>query len=465
MTRDELPASVDVLVVGAGIIGTAIAARLAHHDLSVCVLDRHEPGSGCSSSGEGNILVSDKLPGADLSLALRSSLLWRELGSRLGDDIEFVKKGGLVVAHAAPELTKLISLANEQQAQGVQLRLLNHDEIGAVEPRLSKSVAGGVFYEDDAQVQPMRVVGAHVGEVRRSGGCIVSGVDVLGAEFDSDRRPRSVTTTAGRIRVGTCVVNAAGPWAGELGERLGATVPVTPRRGHVLVTEPVRTITDHKVYDASYVGDVHGGGGGWTVSAVVEATVSGTMLLGSSREFVGFSRTTNQAIVAAIASRAITLFPASTGCGSCGPMSASGLPRQTVYRSLDLTPVRPVCSMPPGTRGRESASRRSLLKPSRISSSVASPSWTLRRILLAALSEKSCPTMNKGLASSSVPLRRQDPRGTGGTDDCRWALVERNLFLAHNSCRACARGASFAESVPASTAWWTSMSAWRFAPA
>jgi glycine/D-amino acid oxidase-like deaminating enzyme len=309
MTRDELPTSVDVLVVGAGIIGTAIAARLVHHDLSVCLLDRNEPGSGCSSAGEGNILVSDKLPGPDLALAVRSALLWRELGARLGDDIEFVKKGGLVVAHAAPELTKLISLANEQQAQGVQLRLLNHDEIGAVEPRLSKSVAGGVFYEDDAQVQPMRVVGAHVGEVRRSGGCIVSGVDVLGAEFDSDRRPRSVTTTAGRIRVGTCVVNAAGPWAGELGERLGATVPVTPRRGHVLVTEPVRTITDHKVYDASYVGDVHGGGGGWTVSAVVEATVSGTMLLGSSREFVGFSRTTNQAIVAAIASRAITLFP------------------------------------------------------------------------------------------------------------------------------------------------------------
>jgi glycine/D-amino acid oxidase-like deaminating enzyme len=106
-----------------------------------------------------------------------------------------------------------------------------------------------------------------------------------------------------------CIVNAAGPWGGELAERLGAAVPVTPRRGHVLVTEPVRSITDHKVYDASYVGDILGGGGSWTVSAVVEATASGTMLLGSSREFVGYSRVTNQAIVAAIASRAIALFP------------------------------------------------------------------------------------------------------------------------------------------------------------
>ena len=313
MTRDELPASVDVLVVGAGIIGTAIAARLAHHDLSVCVLDRHGPGSGCSSSGEGNILVSDKLPGADLSLALRSSLLWRELGSRLGDEIEFVRKGGLVVAHTDAELTNLIALATEQRAQGVTLRSLHHDELGAIEPRLSKRVAGGVFYEDDAQVQPMRVVGAHVAEIRRSGGRVVSGAEVLSAEFDSEGRIRSVTTAAGRVAVAMFVVNAAGPWGGELAQRLGTAAPVTPRRGHVLVTEPVQLITDHKVYDASYVGDILGGGGGWTVSAVVEATVSGTMLLGSSREFVGYSRTTNQTIVAAIASRAIELFPCLDG--------------------------------------------------------------------------------------------------------------------------------------------------------
>jgi glycine/D-amino acid oxidase-like deaminating enzyme len=310
---DELPSSVDIVVIGAGIIGSAIAARLATQDISVCVVDRFEPAAGCSSAGEGNILVSDKLPGADLALALRSALLWRELGAKLGNEIEFEPKGGLVVARTDEELTKLFALARDQQLQGVRARFLSPDELRTVEPTLSEQVAGGVFYDDDAQVQPMRAVSAYVAETRRLGGRVVAGAEVLGAEFDQERRIRYVMTTAGRVEAGTCVVNAAGPWAGELAGRFGAKVPVVPRRGHVLVTEPVSPITGHKVYEASYVGDIRGTGSDWTVSAVVEATLSGTMLLGSSREFIGFSRMTNPAIVAAIARQAIGLFPCLNG--------------------------------------------------------------------------------------------------------------------------------------------------------
>lgn len=309
MSFDELPASADVVVIGAGMIGSAIGTRLAAHDISVCILDRYEPAAGCSSTGEGNILVSDKLPGADLALALRSALLWRELGAKLGDEIEYDPKGGLVVAHSDEELTELFALARSQQLQGVRTRFLAPDDLRTVEPSLSENLAGGVFYDDDAQVQPMRAVGAHIAEIRRLGGRVVAGAEVVGAEFGHERRIRSVTTSAGRIEAGSYVVNAAGPWASELAQRLGTAVPVVPRRGHVLVTEPVSPITDHKVYEANYVGSIHGGGSEWTVSAVVEATVSGTMLLGSSRESVGFARTPNPAIVAAIARSSVALFP------------------------------------------------------------------------------------------------------------------------------------------------------------
>lgn len=309
MSFDELPASVDILVIGAGIIGTAIGARLAAQDISVCVLDRYEPAAGCSSAGEGNILVSDKLPGADLALALRSAHLWRELGARLGEQIEFEPKGGLVVAHTGEELAELFALARDQQLQGVRARFLDSDELLTIEPWLSEELAGGVLYDDDAQVQPMRAVGAYVAEVRRLGGRVVVGTEVLGAEYDHERRIRYVTTSAGRVETGAYVVNAAGPWAGELAGRLGTALPVVPRRGHVLVTEPVSPITGYKVYEASYVGGIHNEATGWTVSSVVEATASGTMLLGSSRESIGFSRTTNPAIVAAIARRAVALYP------------------------------------------------------------------------------------------------------------------------------------------------------------
>ncbi|MCU1491433.1 MAG: FAD-dependent oxidoreductase [Acidimicrobiaceae bacterium] len=310
---DELPPAVDVLVIGAGIIGCAVAVRLAAHGLGVCVVDRLGPAAGSSSAGEGNVLVSDKLPGADLALALRSVALWRQLGERLGREIEFELKGGVVVARSDEERAGLFALAREQQLQGARVQLLDPEELHRMEPELSRDLAGGVFYEQDAQVQPMLVVAAHIAELRRLGGRVVRGAEVLGAGLDSAGRIRSVMTSIGAVAAEVCVVNAAGPWASFVAERLGVSVPVTPRRGHVLVTEPVPQVTEHKVYEAGYVGAIHGTNSQWTVSAVVESTASGTMLLGSSREFVGFSRRSNPEIVAAIARRSLSLFPSLEG--------------------------------------------------------------------------------------------------------------------------------------------------------
>jgi hypothetical protein len=138
---------------------------------------------------------------------------------------------------------------------------------------------------------------------------LVRGAEVLGAELDRQGNVRSVRTTMGTVAVGTCVVNASGPWAGEVARRLGTDIPVEPRRGHVLVTEPEPPFVRHKVYEAGYVSAVHDDGTGLACSAVVEATRSGTMLLGSSREFVGFSRELDPRIVRTIAARAVALFP------------------------------------------------------------------------------------------------------------------------------------------------------------
>ena len=104
-------------------------------------------------------------------------------------------------------------------------------------------------------------------------------------------------------------MNASGPWAGEVARHLGTAVPVEPRRGHVLVTEPEPLFVRHKVYEAGYVSTVHDDGTGLACSAVVEATRSGTMLLGSSREFVGFSRELDPEVIRTIAARAVALFP------------------------------------------------------------------------------------------------------------------------------------------------------------
>lgn len=309
---EELPAAADVVVVGAGMVGTAIAARLAPTGAEVCVVERSGPAAGSSSAGEGNLLVSDKLPGPELDLAVRSLALWREIGTDDAARIELEPKGGLVVAWDAGQLGALSALAGAQEAAGVAVRRLEGADVARAEPHLNPDVAGGVFYEADCQVQPMHAV-AYLVERAVAHGCrMVRGADVRGWR-SRPGEAMSLETTLGSLHVGTVVVNAAGPWAGELAERLGSRLPVVPRRGHVLVTEPLSPVAVHKVYEADYVGSVRDSGDGWQCSGVVEGTASGTMLLGSSREFAGWSTVPEPAVVAAIAARAIALFPGLAG--------------------------------------------------------------------------------------------------------------------------------------------------------
>jgi glycine/D-amino acid oxidase-like deaminating enzyme len=310
---DDLPASAQVVIVGAGIIGCFVGAELARAGAEVCVVDRAGPAAGSSSSGEGNLLASDKLPGPDLAFALESLSRWRRLGEELFARIEYREKGGLVVARTEQDWQALSELAERQRRQGLEARPLEGEELWALEPLLDRSVRGAYFYPGDAQVQPMLAVRALVAAIRRHGGRVVAGAEVRAAERGRGGELTALLTTRGRVAVGTHVVNAAGAWAGALSGLLGCPIPVSPRRGHVLVTEPVGSVTEHKVYESGYLGSVHDGDGEGSVSAVVESTAAGTMLLGSSREFVGFERSPSLPVMRAIAARAIALFPGLAG--------------------------------------------------------------------------------------------------------------------------------------------------------
>ena len=303
------------MVVGAGMVGAAVAAHLAATGRRVCVVDRTGPLGGTTAAGEGNILVSDKLPGPELALALRSIALWHAFAAAPGDgagpqdraDIEFEPKGGIVVAHDPAQLAALHDLARRQQAAGVEVSTLDPAALRDAEPRISGRLAGGVAYPQDAQVQPMRAALAYLARARRHGAWITA-AEVIARETGSGGATPAVVTSRGRVAA-PIMVNAAGPWSGEVARRLGSALPVTPRRGHILVTEPLPPLIRHKVYEADYVGAVASDSAGLECSAVVEGTASGTVLIGSSREFAGFSRAPDPAALAEMARRAIALFP------------------------------------------------------------------------------------------------------------------------------------------------------------
>ncbi|MFF4096980.1 NAD(P)/FAD-dependent oxidoreductase [Streptomyces sp. NPDC001834] len=298
----------DVVIVGAGVVGAACAYYVSRAGLAVAVVDRGPVAGGTTGAGEGNLLVSDKVPGPELDLALYSARLWQTLGQELPPSIEYERKGGLVVAASEDSLAGLSATAVGQRRSGVEAHGITADRLGEVEPHLAPGLAGGCLYPQDAQVQPALAAAELMREAARSGASLWPGEEVVAILADREGAVRGVRTARRELRA-PVVVNAAGTWGGELAALAGVELPVMPRRGFVLVTEPLPRLIRHKVYAAEYVADVSSGSADLQTSPVVEGTPSGPVLIGASRERVGFDRTLSVPVVARLAAQAAELFP------------------------------------------------------------------------------------------------------------------------------------------------------------
>ncbi|KUM78150.1 NAD(P)/FAD-dependent oxidoreductase [Streptomyces curacoi] len=295
----------DVVVVGAGMVGAACALYAGRAGLDVVLVDRGPVAGGTTGAGEGNLLVSDKEPGPELDLALLSGRLWAELAQEFGAAVEYEAKGGVVVASSSGGLAALERFAEGQRAAGVVAEPVAGDALYELEPHLAPGLPGAVHYPQDCQVMPA-LAAAHL--IRASGARLLTGHTVTDVLRAPDGPVRGVRTDRGDIHA-PAVVNATGTWGGELAALAGVPLPVLPRRGFVLVTEPLPRKVRHKVYAADYVADVASDSAALQTSPVVEGTAAGPILIGASRERVGFDRTFSLPAVRALAAGATRLFP------------------------------------------------------------------------------------------------------------------------------------------------------------
>lgn len=274
-------------MIGAGIVGAACAYACARRGLQVTVYDRGGLVAGTTGSGEGNILVSDKAPGPELDLALRSNTLWREwaadLDSEIPGGIELERKGGLIVTRTPGGMAAL------RAAAGDLGEMVDERAVRELEPELARDILGGAFFPQDMQVQPARATAALLAAARALGAMVKLRTEI--------RRVRDLPADA--------VINATGAWAGQFGSAL----PIEPRRGFILVTEPLPVLIRHKVYSAEYLENVASGDAALQTSTVVEGTPGGPVLIGATRERVGFDATPNAQALARLAAGAAALFP------------------------------------------------------------------------------------------------------------------------------------------------------------
>ncbi|WP_231493464.1 NAD(P)/FAD-dependent oxidoreductase [Alicyclobacillus macrosporangiidus] len=276
----------DVVVIGAGVVGNAIAFHLAEQRADVLVVDKNYPLSGTSGSTQAWVWVHSKTPASYAEFSHLSAQLYPYLKRRIGD-VEYQRTGGISPIFTQAELERAKRFVEAYSKRGMDVRLLTGDEARQLEPCLSDRVIAATYSPIDGNVNPLRLVDAY----RRA-------AVKLGARYSFYNPVRNVEYTSGRFLVHSerseitsrQLVIAAGIWSREIGQWLGVDIPVRPVRGQILVTEPLQPLLRH------------------TLSGLRQAQ-NGEFLIGYSHEEIGFDRRNTLPVIQQTAEMAVRYVP------------------------------------------------------------------------------------------------------------------------------------------------------------
>jgi len=303
----------DVVVVGGGVVGCSCAYYLSREGLNVQLIERGALGSGTSKAPQCHT-PSWELPEINLRLTRASSRLYQTLSEELPIDIEYERTGSLMLVDKPESLPSFLQTVGLLKAWGLVCRLLDADELSGLEPNLAPHVAGGAFFSEDARVNPLLVTLGLAAGARNQGALIQTFTKVTGIRLAASKRAVvAVDTTQGTIPT-KYIVNCAGVWSREVAHMVGLDIPVLPRKGYLVVTEPVadNVINCKIILAAGYVDSLKAGAE-LALAANVQQTRSGNLVLGSSRQFVGFDWSIDPQVVCAMIARCLRLFPVLSG--------------------------------------------------------------------------------------------------------------------------------------------------------
>jgi glycine/D-amino acid oxidase-like deaminating enzyme len=286
----------DAIVVGAGIVGASCALALANDGWRVTILDAEFPSAGTTSVGMGHLVAMDDSP-EQLALTAYSLKLWNELASELDPRAEREMCGTLWVAEDDAQLAAVETKRSTYRSVGLEAELLDERSLADAEPNLRRGLAGALRVPGDSVVYPP---GATL--------CLLDLARALGATVRERVRVREIGAHRVICEKNTfraeIVVNAAGPSAAMLTPGL----PIVPRKGHLAITDRYPGFCRHQLVELGYLTSAHV----MTSESVafnLQPRKTGQVLIGSSRELVGWDATLNHDILRRMLARAIEFAP------------------------------------------------------------------------------------------------------------------------------------------------------------
>ena len=304
----------EVVVIGGGIIGGAIAYYAAKAGLAVTVVERGELASGTSSRCDGNILAIDKDPGFDSQMSLKSQELVHALSRELEHPFEYRAPGSILVCESEEEMAAAEEWVCRQKEAGLPFRMLDRADIRQESPYFADDLLGGLECATDSTVNPYLLTYALFEGAKRHGARVLLRTEVTDVKRNAAGQ-FLIRTTQGELTAKQAV-NAAGVWAPMIGKMVGIDIPIIPRKGHLIVASRQLPVGLRKVMEFGYLISKFGGRRNvdpeterYGVALVFEPTESQNFLIGSSRQFVGFHTKVDFQVVRCMARRALRFYP------------------------------------------------------------------------------------------------------------------------------------------------------------
>ena len=292
---------VDVVIIGAGVVGAALAYALSQQGCSVTVVESATPGGGATAQGMGHLVVLDDNP-AELALSQRGVALWRSIAHQLPAGAQYDTCGTLWLARNDDDMAAVHRKHTLFQTLGIESQVVSAAELSRLEPSLRSDMAGALKVPGDAVVYAPVATHWLLQQAVRLGATLVNQAQVTGWDESG------VILQDSQRLAGQHIVVAAGLGSTELIPGL----PLRPRKGHLAITDRYPGFVRHQLVELGYLQSAHGSAME-SVAFNVQPRPTGQVLIGSSRQFDVSHAEVDSPLLARMLQRALDFLP---GLGS-----------------------------------------------------------------------------------------------------------------------------------------------------